>query len=133
MRHPAAAAWRSARGGRGAAAGAWRSRSGNEAKAISGLSMADHWSVSLEGLVKISSIGEAEQFGDPEGERQRGIVAAGLDGVDALARDFEPIGEIALAPVAFGAQHLEAIVHSPLRRISLHEYHAGRSQARRTR
>jgi hypothetical protein len=31
-----------------------------------------------------------------------------------LARNFEVAGEIALAPIAFGAEDLETIVHAPL-------------------
>ena len=46
-----------------------------------------------------------EQACDAERERQRRIESSGLDGVDRLARDAEMIGEIALAPVAFGAKH----------------------------
>src|SRR5688572_9825201 len=54
---------------------------------------------------------QVEQFRDPEGEREAGVVAAGLDRVDALARDFEPFGQVALAPVALGPEHLEAVLH----------------------
>src|SRR3546814_9394929 len=35
-----------------------------------------------------------EHIGDAEGERQRGIVATGLDRVDALAADAETFGQI---------------------------------------
>src|SRR5580698_10303580 len=55
--------------------------------------------------------GLAEQAGDLEGERQAGVVFAGLDGVDALARDVEPPGEFGLTPVALGAQHFQAVFH----------------------
>ena len=41
---------------------------------------------------------QLEQLGDPEGERQRRIVFAGLDRIDALARHFEALGEVLLAP-----------------------------------
>ena len=54
---------------------------------------------------------QVEQLGDAEGERQRGIVFAGLDRVDALARHFEPLGQVLLAPVALGAEHAEAVFH----------------------
>src|SRR6185503_16544789 len=37
-----------------------------------------------------------EEGGDAEGERQTGIVFAGLDRVHALPRDVEPVGEVAL-------------------------------------
>src|SRR5688572_19687573 len=55
--------------------------------------------------------GQVEQAGDLEGERQRRVVLAGLDGVDALAGDPQAISELALAPVALGAQDLEAVLH----------------------
>src|SRR5687768_121429 len=54
---------------------------------------------------------QIEQLRDPEGEREAGVVATGLDRVDALARDFEPFGQVALAPVALGPEHLEAVLH----------------------
>src|SRR5438067_11850913 len=52
-----------------------------------------------------------EQFGDAEGERQRGIVFAGLDRIDALARDFEAPGQVLLAPAALCSQEAEAVFH----------------------
>src|SRR5690606_314945 len=52
-----------------------------------------------------------EKARDAEGQRQGGIVLAGLDRVDRLPRHVEPQGQFRLAPVAFGAQHLEAVVH----------------------
>src|SRR5580658_320923 len=45
----------------------------------------------------------AEQPRDAEGERQRRIELARLDGIDALARDAEAHGEFGLAPALFGA------------------------------
>ena len=55
---------------------------------------------------------KVEKAGDAEGERQRGIVLAGLDRVDCLARDVEPDGQLGLAPIPLGAQNLEAVVHA---------------------
>src|SRR6185437_6798708 len=55
----------------------------------------------------------AEQARDLERQRQAGVVLAGLDGVDALARDVEPGREVRLAPVALGAQHFQAVLHRP--------------------
>src|SRR6185312_4037768 len=54
---------------------------------------------------------ESEHPRDPERERQAGIVFAGLDGVDRLARDLKALGEIGLAPIASRAQDFEAVVH----------------------
>src|SRR6476659_10272383 len=54
---------------------------------------------------------QVEQLGDAEGERQRRVVLAGLDRVDALSRDFQAAGEVGLAQAAFGAQDLEEILH----------------------
>jgi len=63
--------------------------------------------------------GQAEQLGDSKGERQRRVVLARLDGVDALPRDAETLGEVALAPVALGAQDSEPVVQArPLRETS---------------
>src|SRR3546814_18887738 len=56
---------------------------------------------------------QLEPVGDAEGEGERRVVFPRLDRVDRLARHFEPLGEIALAPVALGAQDLEAISHDP--------------------
>src|SRR6185436_2934441 len=44
----------------------------------------------------------AEQLRDGERERQAGVVSSSLDGVHRLARHLELVGEIALAPAAFG-------------------------------
>src|SRR3546814_4417222 len=56
---------------------------------------------------------QLEQVGDAEGEGERRVVFPRLDRVDRLARHFEPLGEIALAPVALGARDLEAVLHAP--------------------
>src|SRR3546814_15600862 len=56
---------------------------------------------------------QLEPVGDAEGEGERRVVFPRLDRVDRLARHFEPLGEIALAPVALGAQDLEAVLHAP--------------------
>src|SRR3954454_14782731 len=52
-----------------------------------------------------------EQAGEPEGQRQRGIVFPGLDRVDRLARDSEPAAKLRLAPVPLGSQHLQTVLH----------------------
>ena len=54
---------------------------------------------------------QVKQLGNSEGERERGIVFAGLDRVHALPRDFEAAGEILLAPAALGAKDPEAVLH----------------------
>lgn len=55
---------------------------------------------------------QTEQVGDAEGERERGVIFAGLDRVDALARNAELGGEIALVPVAFRPQDFEPVLHA---------------------
>ena len=52
-----------------------------------------------------------ENAGDLEGQRQGGVVAAGLQRIDGLARHAQPLGQFGLTPVALGAQHLETVVH----------------------
>ena len=47
--------------------------------------------------------GAVKEAGEFEGEREAGIVFAGLDGVDGLAGDLEFLGEVGLRPVTFGA------------------------------
>jgi|ERR1700683_1653466 len=51
--------------------------------------------------------------GDFEGERQTGIVAAGLDGIDGLAGNFEPSGQIGLAPTPLRTKFPEDVLHRP--------------------
>src|SRR6187549_435767 len=63
---------------------------------------------------------QVEQSRDSEGERQRGIVLARLDRIHRLARHAEPAAKLGLTPVAFGAQHLQPVVHrSPVSRFDL--------------
>src|SRR5689334_23747401 len=52
-----------------------------------------------------------EEAREPEGERQRRIIFAGLDGVYRLARDAEAGAELRLAPVPLRAQHLQPVLH----------------------
>ena len=52
-----------------------------------------------------------EQARYAESERERGIVLAGLDGVDGLARDVESRRQLRLAPIAFSTQDFQAVVH----------------------
>jgi hypothetical protein len=47
------------------------------------------------------AVEEASKF---ESERETGIELAGFNGVDGLPGDFETLGEVGLAPVAFGAE-----------------------------
>src|SRR3546814_17922388 len=54
---------------------------------------------------------QLEQVGDAAGEGERRVVFPRLDRVDRLARHLEPLGEIALAPVAPGAQALVSGLH----------------------
>lgn len=55
--------------------------------------------------------GLCEQTGDAEGERQAGVVATGLQGVDRLPGDLQPVGERALAPAVSLTQHLQLVLH----------------------
>jgi hypothetical protein len=57
--------------------------------------------------------GGGEEAGKLERQRKRGVVLAGLDGVDGLARDFEALREVGLRPVALGTQNAEAVIHCP--------------------
>ena len=62
-------------------------------------------SCAAEGETKISSIGRSNNSAMRKASGSDGIVFAGLDRIDALARHFEPLGEVLLAPVALGAEH----------------------------
>src|SRR6187399_2501206 len=53
----------------------------------------------------------AEQLRDGERERQAGVVSSGFDCVHGLARYLELVGEIALAPAAFGPQFAHQVFH----------------------
>lgn len=53
--------------------------------------------------------GSSEQPGDPEGQRQAGVIAACLEGVDGLAGHLELVGQGALAPTVVLAQRLEVV------------------------
>src|ERR1700761_2996160 len=52
-----------------------------------------------------------EQFGQRKGQRQAGIVAPGLDGVDGLTRHGELVGQVGLAPALLGAQFAAGVFH----------------------
>src|SRR5262245_53441613 len=56
---------------------------------------------------------ELEERGDGEGQRQAGVVLAGLDRVDRLARHAEALRQIALRPAVLAAELANAIVHRP--------------------
>ena len=64
-----------------------------------------------DGETNTSSIGQFEQLGDAERQRQRRIVFAGLDGIDALARDFQRAARSLWLQAAFGAENPEAVLH----------------------
>ena len=53
-----------------------------------------------------------EQPRDPEGERQPGLGASGLDGVDGLARDAEPSRQLLLRPVPLRTEGPNPIAHT---------------------
>src|SRR5436305_5436302 len=53
-----------------------------------------------------------EQPRQPEGQRQRRIVLAGLDRIDRLARDADPAAKLRLAPASFRPQDPQSILHS---------------------
>ena len=59
---------------------------------------------------------EAEDVGNTEGERQRRVEPAVLDGVDGIARDAHALRQFRLAPFLAGAQHADAVFHGDLRR-----------------
>lgn len=52
-----------------------------------------------------------EQLGDQESQRQAGVVLAGFDRIDRLARHVQPFGEVALRPAALGAKLAQVVVH----------------------
>ena len=64
-----------------------------------------------EGETNTSSIASVEQLGDPEGERQRGIVFAGLDRVDALARTSSRSARSCWLQSRSARSTLEAVFH----------------------
>ena len=70
-----------------------------------------------------------EQIGDAKRERQRRVIFSRLDGIDRLPRYGERIGQILLAPVAFGAQDFQAVFHSRSRVQSGSCYSARQPQA----
>ena len=53
----------------------------------------------------------AEECGDAKRKRETGIVLLVLERVHGLTRYVEPVGELALRPVAFSPQHTKAILH----------------------
>ena len=53
-----------------------------------------------------------EQARQPEGQRKRGIVPAGLERVHRLARDGDPAAELRLAPAAFRPENPQSILQS---------------------
>lgn len=55
--------------------------------------------------------GLAEYLRDSKRQFKAGIVFAGFDGIDRLARDLEPLRQVGLRPIPFRAQHLEPVLH----------------------
>jgi hypothetical protein len=52
-----------------------------------------------------------EELGEPEGEREAGVVAAGLQGVDRLPGDAQAVGHRGLRPAAGLPQLPEVVPH----------------------
>src|SRR3954463_16761604 len=76
--------------------------------------------ISLLGLIVRARIEDLldrapEESRDAKSEGQAGVVLSFLDGVDRLARDLQSLGQVGLRPVAFGAQHLQPVLHEYLR------------------
>ena len=61
--------------------------------------------------------GGIEETSEFEGEWETGIELTCLDGVDGLPRDFEALSEVGLAPIAFGTENTEPVLHLYLRRM----------------
>src|ERR1044072_8931625 len=106
------------RGGAAAAASAWAGAVTARLRSSAAVIAAAKRILRIIGIAFLRSVVREDGFdrkleerGDAEGERQARIIFAGLDGVDALPGDLQPLGEIALAPVALGAQHLESVLH----------------------
>src|SRR3954464_13160508 len=54
---------------------------------------------------------EPEQPRQPQCQRKRGVVLAGLDRVDRLARHSGAAAELGLAPAALGPKHPQTVAH----------------------
>lgn len=57
--------------------------------------------------------GLREEPGQPKGQGQRGSRLAAFQGVDGLARNAKPLGQISLRPIALRAQDFEAVSQGP--------------------
>src|SRR4029450_13886392 len=66
------------------------------------------WAVCMEDLLH----GVGEEAGEGDRERQRGGVAAGLDGVDGLAGHAHGLGELALRQAFVGTQLADVVAHA---------------------
>ena len=53
----------------------------------------------------------SEERGDLEGEREAGIVPAGFDGVDGLALDAQPLGQLRLRQVVPRTEDAQFVLH----------------------
>src|ERR1039458_1815686 len=56
-----------------------------------------------------------------EGQRKARVDLAGLDSVDRLTRDLQPLGEIGLRPVPFSTKDTKAVLHLYLQRFTAWE------------
>jgi hypothetical protein len=67
----------------------------------------------IVGVVRLKEIFDLRtyQSRDFEGQRKARIILASFDRVDRLTRDIEMLRQIALRPVALGANHPQSILH----------------------
>jgi len=55
--------------------------------------------------------GRLKETGQLESQRKARVKFPRLDGVDGLARDLQPIGEIGLRPVSLGTKNTQSVLH----------------------
>src|SRR5260221_4965437 len=56
---------------------------------------------------------QLELPGNFEGQRQAGVIAACLNGIDGLTGNFKPVGKVGLAPAPLRAKIPENVFHRP--------------------
>lgn len=56
---------------------------------------------------------QAKEGGDAEGEVEGGVVLLGLQRIDRLARDAQPLAQLTLRPPPFGAQLAQSVAQGP--------------------